>query len=390
MLSNFIIRSTAAFGGTPFRLNKCTALGSAGAGAACGAIKNKSESELFIELHSGGVIHYKSGDKPDNLRTETLNGVIIDEVREQSPTLWSMVIRPMLATTGGWAVFTSTTNGFDEFYDLHQRALTDINWYSIQAPSTCNPLFTQEELEECRNTMSPDEFRQEIMAEFVEVHSGKAYPNYSEQTHQTDINPFTGADSISPHLPIILGCDFNFFPMSWVMGQQRLSDFYWFDEIFSTRKSTQTPEQAEEFVKRYKANNLKNKVIIIGDASGKAGQRNTGESDYDSMCAVFTAAEIKWENRTPETNPSIKDRVNAVNAKWQDANGTVHMWHHSRCKFLKRDFQRVKFKDTGRLIEDAGTNRDLGHISSAAGYAVHLLSPIPSIRQPGVVRMITR
>lgn len=37
MLSNFIIRSTAAFGGTPFRLNKCTALGSAGSGAAAGA-----------------------------------------------------------------------------------------------------------------------------------------------------------------------------------------------------------------------------------------------------------------------------------------------------------------------------------------------------------------
>lgn len=36
MLSN-IIRSTAAFGGTPFRLNKCTALGSAGTGAAAGA-----------------------------------------------------------------------------------------------------------------------------------------------------------------------------------------------------------------------------------------------------------------------------------------------------------------------------------------------------------------
>lgn len=37
MLSNFVLRSTAAFGGTPFRLNKCTALGSAGSGAAAGA-----------------------------------------------------------------------------------------------------------------------------------------------------------------------------------------------------------------------------------------------------------------------------------------------------------------------------------------------------------------
>lgn len=37
MVSNIIIRSAAAFGGTPFRLNKCTALGSAGSGAAAGA-----------------------------------------------------------------------------------------------------------------------------------------------------------------------------------------------------------------------------------------------------------------------------------------------------------------------------------------------------------------
>ena len=37
MLSNIILRSTAAFGGAPFRLNKCTALGSAGAGASSGA-----------------------------------------------------------------------------------------------------------------------------------------------------------------------------------------------------------------------------------------------------------------------------------------------------------------------------------------------------------------
>ena len=37
MLSDFIIRSTAAFGGAPFRLKKCTALSSAASGAAGGA-----------------------------------------------------------------------------------------------------------------------------------------------------------------------------------------------------------------------------------------------------------------------------------------------------------------------------------------------------------------
>ena len=38
MLSNIILRSTAAFGGTPFRLNKCTALTSASGGAVGGAV----------------------------------------------------------------------------------------------------------------------------------------------------------------------------------------------------------------------------------------------------------------------------------------------------------------------------------------------------------------
>ena len=37
MLSDMILRSTAAFGGAPFRLNKCTSLTSAAGGAAGGA-----------------------------------------------------------------------------------------------------------------------------------------------------------------------------------------------------------------------------------------------------------------------------------------------------------------------------------------------------------------
>ena len=37
MLSNIILRSTAALGGAPFRSKKCTALSSAGTGAASGA-----------------------------------------------------------------------------------------------------------------------------------------------------------------------------------------------------------------------------------------------------------------------------------------------------------------------------------------------------------------
>ena len=56
MLSNIILRSTAAFGGAPFRLVKCTALGSAGAGAAGGAALVTKINELLTSLKNAGII----------------------------------------------------------------------------------------------------------------------------------------------------------------------------------------------------------------------------------------------------------------------------------------------------------------------------------------------
>lgn len=56
MLSNIISWSTAALGGTPFRLNKCTALGSAGKGAAAGGILGGAPGAL-----AGGALGF-AGD----------------------------------------------------------------------------------------------------------------------------------------------------------------------------------------------------------------------------------------------------------------------------------------------------------------------------------------
>ena len=50
MLSNIIIRSAAAFGGAPFRLNKCTALGSTAGGAAGGAAAYPSRTRQVLAL----------------------------------------------------------------------------------------------------------------------------------------------------------------------------------------------------------------------------------------------------------------------------------------------------------------------------------------------------
>lgn len=80
MLSNFIIRSTAAFGGTPFRFNKCTALGPAGSGAAIGAAAGGVPGALV-----GGALGIASSligglfGKHDNSKTNAMNYKIMQE-----------------------------------------------------------------------------------------------------------------------------------------------------------------------------------------------------------------------------------------------------------------------------------------------------------------------
>ena len=55
MLSDFIIRGTAAIGGTPFRFNKCTALSSAGKGAAIGGAASGVPGAL-VGANSGKTV----------------------------------------------------------------------------------------------------------------------------------------------------------------------------------------------------------------------------------------------------------------------------------------------------------------------------------------------
>ena len=80
MLSNIILWGTAAFGGTPFRLNKCTALGSAGAGAASGAAVGGAPGALV-----GGALGIASSllgglfGKPNTNKTNMMNYKIMQE-----------------------------------------------------------------------------------------------------------------------------------------------------------------------------------------------------------------------------------------------------------------------------------------------------------------------
>jgi len=345
--------------------------------------QKKNQTELRVKLINNSQIRFVSGESLHNLRGETLNGAVIDEVRDQDPDLWPQVLRPMLSTTGGWASFVSTPRGFDLFFDLFERSKTDSNWAGFQAPSTCNPLFTAEEFEAAKKELAEPVFAQEILAQFRDLYNGAAYINFSDANTAWQ-SPFTSDGSkYSPHLPILLGVDFNLDPMAWILGQTRGGDYYFFDEIFL--RASHTQEAAKELVTRIKALNIKARpmVKIAGDASGRAGQRAAfGRSDYSILEEILSANGISFENITPAANPEVRDRVNVVNSRMKGSDGLPHLWIHPDCVALKKDFQRVGWKrNITRGALDQTSDPLLTHISDAAGYAIAATSQMwqPSV-----------
>jgi hypothetical protein len=349
---------------------------------------DKSESELVVTLRGNRSIFFKSGRNFEDLRAETLDGVIIDEYRQQHPDLWSMVIRPMLSRRKGWCDFLSTTNGFDHFKDLYDAALLNPNeWATFQAPSTEAPWWTEEEIASARSAMSEDVFAQEILAEFREIGAGKTYKNHGVQ-NQLVANPFAVRGyEWSHYLPIIVGLDFNVGLCVWMLGQIRADEFYYGDEI--ALEDTDSEQMAKVLAEKVK--NHKPGVILVGDASGNARKSSAaGQTDYSIVKRVLKENNIHFEDRTPTENPGVKDRVNCVNSLLKAADGSVRLWYNpSKCKYLKRDFERVKWKKgaDGAFLDK--TDPLATHASDAAGYPISVFSNVFRER-PGRMRVIVR
>lgn len=363
-------------------------------------LRYKNESERRIDLIGRNSIFFKSGDNFEDLRTESLAGCVIDEARQQKKELWSTVVFPMLAKARkmnpqlGWADILSSTNGFDWLYDLKKEKENDPSWGIITAPSWEAWWWPQEEVNEAKKNMSDLEFRQEIGAEFVNMRSGKVYHAFTDQNLRTT-SPWFDDKIFSPYHPILLGLDFNVTPMHWTLGQEVNKFFYWFDEIHM--ENTNTSEAAKELAQKLLV--LRDQghrpadfdILLLGDASGNARSTKSNESDYEIIKQTLKAYGIRFRNLTPLANPSIKDRVNAVNARFKAASGDISMWVHPiNCKKLVHDLERVVWKAGADFTLDPGRKKDLTHASDSIGYPVAELAPVKVISGRATMKVIPR
>jgi predicted phage terminase large subunit-like protein len=132
----------------------------------------KNEVDRLIHFGTGGWVQIKSADKPDSLRSEGLDGVIVDEAAHirRFKEMWEQALRPALSDRKGRAVFISSPKGFNDFFELFQMGDSGAeDWSAYQFPTWTNPFIDPDEIEAAKRDLPELVFRQEYGAEFVQL-----------------------------------------------------------------------------------------------------------------------------------------------------------------------------------------------------------------------------
>jgi len=127
------------------------------------------EVEKRIVLKNGGSIQIKSANKPETLRgAGGISLIIFDEVAYQDKETWETV-RPILSDSLGKALFISTPNGMNWFYELFDNAKRRDDWKVFHYPTEQSPRVNKDELAQAREELGSLVYAQEFLAEFTEV-----------------------------------------------------------------------------------------------------------------------------------------------------------------------------------------------------------------------------
>jgi hypothetical protein len=153
-----------------------------------------AKGDQVINLASGGRIVGKSTDNQKSLVSRGWDLIVFDEAaKEEDPEAWHRHLRPALMDREGGAIFPTTPEGDNWLKEIWERGkMCKPGYRSWQLPSFASPLLTKQELAEITADMTEADYRQEILAEFLDG-KGAVFPGYAECLTSTwEDNPRPG------------------------------------------------------------------------------------------------------------------------------------------------------------------------------------------------------
>ena len=166
-----------------------------------------NESELRIDLPTGGRILVLGAENPDSLRGLYLSYAVLDEVADMPANLWGAIVRPALADRQGGALFIGTPKGKNFFHELYVRGKTNPEWSSLLLTWRDTDALPVSEVESLRMELTEEEFEQELECSFMAAIRG-AY--YGKQMARAEDEGRIGRVKYDRDYPVIAAWDIGF------------------------------------------------------------------------------------------------------------------------------------------------------------------------------------
>jgi hypothetical protein len=131
-------------------------------------------TELRVDFWGRRIQLYGS-DNPETLRGQYFDGVILDEIGDQNPKIWTDIVRPALADRKGWCLFIGTPKGHNHFKELRDRAKTEEGWGLLEFKASETGVVDDVELKAAKSEMGEDKYRQEFECSFDAAVEGSYY-----------------------------------------------------------------------------------------------------------------------------------------------------------------------------------------------------------------------
>ena len=320
-------------------------------------IEDINETTLTIRMRqSGSTISLKGADHFDSLRGTGLNFLILDEFADIDKRTWFEVLRASCADKKAKVLFTGTPRGYGNWsYEMYLKGKQDHEWESFQFTTADGGIVKKEELEQAKSDLDQRTFRQEFEGTF-ENYAGQVYYNFHQYENVKD-------KKIDWSKPLHLGLDFNVDPMSACVAQIHNEKLYFIDEIVIY--GSNTDEMCQEIKDRY---GTKVPIFIYPDPACR--QRKTSAGGRTDLSILQNAG---FNVKAKHKHTSVRDRINAVNAKLKDTNGQRHIFISNYCKTLIKGLSRQIYKENTNIPDK---EEGFDHMNDALGYLVDYLKPL--------------
>lgn len=198
-------------------------------------VKSVNKTKHEVVLVNDSIIALRSAENPERLVGVPLRSLVVDEVAKVRN--WSMVwdksLRPTLTDYKAPALFISTPQGYNHYYDLFCKQDIDEDYESFKYTSYDNPYISSDEIDKAKSELDEDSFNQEYMAEFKKF-TGLVYKDFSREKHV--IEPI----ELQSDWTYYRGIDFGFIhPTATVFcAVDKDGILYLFDSIYKTQLNT--------------------------------------------------------------------------------------------------------------------------------------------------------